>query len=120
VTPSATLPKLIDRYGNGGFRVSGASHAGSIVLWSTRVAAWPCRAADTIDPSGLTSLLEGSGAITVLIGTGARMLRLPADLITAMRASGYVAEPMDTGAACRTYNVLVGERRSVAAALIAV
>jgi uncharacterized protein len=37
-----------------------------------------------------------------------------------LKALGVVVEPMDTGAACRTYNVLLSEDRRVAAALIAV
>jgi uncharacterized protein len=45
---------------------------------------------------------------------------LPAALRTALKAAGISSDPMDTGAACRTYNVLAGEGRAVAAALIAV
>jgi uncharacterized protein len=46
------------------------------------------------------------------------MSPVPAKLRSALRASGIALEPMDTGAACRTYNVLVAEGRQVSAALI--
>jgi uncharacterized protein len=48
------------------------------------------------------------------------MAMIPAALRAALRAKGIVIEPMDTGAACRTYNVLAAEGRKVAAAVIAV
>ncbi|MGE0081286.1 MAG: Mth938-like domain-containing protein [Thiohalomonadaceae bacterium] len=62
--------------------------------------------------------LEELAPEVVLVGTGAR-LRLPSPPVLAplvhLRA-GF--EVMDTGAACRTYNLLVGEGRRVAAALL--
>jgi uncharacterized protein len=48
------------------------------------------------------------------------MTLVPSSLRAALRAAGVVVEPMDTGAACRTYNVLMADGRRVAAALIAV
>ena len=56
----------------------------------------------------------------LLIGTGARMSQIDRELRQTLRADGVVIEAMDTGAACRTYNVLMAEGRRVAAALIAV
>jgi uncharacterized protein len=56
----------------------------------------------------------------LLLGCGPRMALIPSTLRAALRAKGIVLEPMDTGAACRTYNVLAAEGRKVAAALIAV
>lgn len=54
----------------------------------------------------------------ILIGTGSRLALLPAALRKDLRAMGFAFDAMDTGAACRTYNVLIGEERRVAAALI--
>jgi uncharacterized protein len=44
---------------------------------------------------------------------------VPSALRQGLRAGGIVVDAMDTGAACRTYNVLLAEERRVAAALIA-
>ena len=54
----------------------------------------------------------------LLIGCGPRMQMLPPGLRQALKAIGVVAEPMDTGAACRTYDILISEGRRVAAALL--
>jgi uncharacterized protein len=56
----------------------------------------------------------------LLFGQGPRMLLVPPALRQGLREAGIVLEPMDTGAACRTYNVLMAEGRLVAAALIPV
>ena len=56
----------------------------------------------------------------LLLGCGARPAPVPAALVEALRAAGVALDVMDTGAACRTYNVLAAEARRVGAALIAV
>ncbi len=69
----------------------------------------------------LAPVLALTGTIDVcLIGCGPRLLPLPPVLKTALKSAGVPSDPMDTGAACRTYNVLAGEGRAIAAALIAV
>jgi len=55
-----------------------------------------------------------------LIGCGARIARVPEALRAQLRKRGIVVEPMDTGAACRTYNLLIAEGRRVAGAFVAV
>jgi uncharacterized protein len=55
----------------------------------------------------------------LLLGTGTRHEFVPPSLRRRLRDAGIVIDTMDTGAACRTYNVLVAEDRRVAAALIA-
>lgn len=54
----------------------------------------------------------------VILGTGARQRMPPPDLYAAFAARGIGLEVMDTGAACRTYNLLLSEMREVAVALI--
>ncbi len=62
--------------------------------------------------------LAGLGCSVVLLGTGERQ-RFPAPaLLRPLVEAGIGVEVMDTPAACRTYNILVAEGRSVAAALI--
>ena len=54
----------------------------------------------------------------LVIGCGARAMLVPPALRQELRDAGLRLDAMDTGAACRTYNVLLAEDRRVAAALI--
>jgi len=109
----------IEAYGNGGFRFAGMSHRGSILCLPSGIYAW--EPATPLDEASLARPLAESGRIAMLIlGTG-RQLLLPAPrLQRAFAEAGVALEAMDTGAACRTYNVLLAERRPLGAALIAV
>jgi uncharacterized protein len=112
--------QFIESYGPGRFRISGRLHEGSVLILPERTNPWP-----VADMAGVT--LGGLAAVTgaeppadiLLLGCGVRMRPVAADLRAALRAAGIALEPMDTGAAARTYNLLVAEDRRVAAALIA-
>ena len=113
--------QIIERYGNGGFRVTGESYRGSILVLPDRTAAWPLTAIGQLDLASLEPVLAAEPPVEVLlVGCGSAMALIDPDLRDAARARGVALEPMDTGAACRTYNVLMAEDRRVAAALIAV
>jgi len=113
--------RVIERYGNGGFRVTGESYRGSILVLPDWVAAWPLTTIDQLDLASLEPVLAAEPPVEVLlIGCGPAMAFIDPALRAAARARGVALEPMDTGAACRTYNVLMAEDRRVAAALIAV
>ncbi len=114
--------QLIESYGGGRFRVGGQVYEGSILILPERTLAWPVADVAAANPESLNPLFEaGEGAVEVLLfGCGPRMALIPEVLRTALRAHGVAADAMDTGAACRTYNVLLAEDRRVAAALIAV
>ena len=56
----------------------------------------------------------------LLLGTGSRTAFILPSVKAAIREKGPVMDIMDTGAACRTYNVLLAEGRRVAAALLPV
>lgn len=122
--PSGFLPGQhpIDAYGEGGFKFGGMSHRGSVLALPSGVYAWDATTPADIDEASLARLLaEAPGSIEhVLIGTGFDLVPLRPALQALLRAKKIVAEPMATGAAARTYNILLGERRRVAAALIAV
>ena len=111
----------IDAYGNGGFRFADMSHRGSIICLPSGIHGWA-----PADPAALTiddfePLLAESDAIEILlVGMGPDLRPLPADLRKRLREAGISADPMSTGAAVRTFNVLLAEERAVAAALIAV
>ena len=115
--------QIIDAYGDGGFRVSGQRIEGSVIVFPDKVTAWTVDEVAALSAGSLDAVSAAGRAGTVellLIGTGARMAQIDRTLRQALRADGVVIEVMDTGAACRTYNVLMAEGRRVAAALIAV
>ncbi len=124
VTPLIPQGKqIIDGYGGGGFRISGRRIEGSIVVFPDKVSPWNVAEAAALSAGSLEDVSAAGRAGTVellLVGTGARMTRIDGALRRALRADGVVMEAMDTGAACRTYNVLMAEGRRVAAALIAI
>ena len=80
---------------------------------------WPVATADEITFPSLQAV-AGAEVDILVLGCGERFRPAPGDLRAALRDHGVVLEWMDTGAACRTFNVLLIEDRRVAAALIAV
>lgn len=113
--------QVILSYGGGGFRIAGASHIGSVLVLPGRTRAWPVTAMAELMVETLAPLWEEGAAVEVLlIGTGPRTVLLPPPLRAALKERGIVADVMATGAACRTFNVLLAEDRRVAAALMAV
>jgi uncharacterized protein len=119
----AHLPQQvpIEAYGNGGFRFGGMSHKGSILCLPTGIWAWSVRSIEDVDRAVLADALALGSQISLLfLGVGRRPGRPSADVRAAFEEAGIWLEAMDTGAAARTYNVLLAEGRPVAAALIAV
>ena len=112
--------KLIQAYGNGGFRISGEAITGSILLHPAHVIPWNPDNPSGITPDSLLPLLALEGIELLLFGMGMGMAILPEEIKALLRERHIRFERMDTGAACRTYNVLLAEERRVAAALIAV
>jgi uncharacterized protein len=111
----------IEAYGNCGFRFADMSHRGSLLCLPSGIYGW-----EPADPLALTAadfaklLNEADQVEILLVGAGKDLRPLPAALRAALKAAGIAADPMSTGAAVRTYNVLLAENRAVAAALIAV
>ncbi len=111
---------VIQSYGDGRFRISGTTFEGSVIVLVDAVLPWPEGDAGEVSPEGLAPVVDADPAVEILlIGTGGAMRPLDRDLTAALRRCGIVADAMDTGAACRTFNVLAGEERRVAAALSA-
>ena len=109
----------IDAYGNGGFRFAGMSHRGSLLCLPSGIYAWD--PPEPVDTASLGRVLAGGEAIgLLLLGTGAALKLPEADVRRAFEQAHIALEAMDTGAACRTYNILLGEKRAVGAALMAV
>jgi uncharacterized protein len=117
------LPQLaaIDGYGGGGFRFAGMSHRGSLLCLPSGIWAWPVSQATEISEDALKRVFAESADISLfLIGTGDVAWDMPVPLRWRLRDVGINAEVMRTAYATNTYNILVGEGRKVAAALIAV
>jgi uncharacterized protein len=111
----------IDAYGNGGFRFAEMSHRGSILCLPSGIYPWQPGSPDEIEAAALAPVLAERDALDLLLlGTGRRSQLPGAEVRRAFDAAGVALEVMDTGAACRTYNVLLGEGRPVGAALLAV
>lgn len=111
----------ITAYGNGGFRFADMSHRGSVFCSPSGVWAWQATSIDALTASDIEFLLSRlAPPITVLFGTGEKQLWPSPEIYAAFAQAGVGLEPMSTGAAARTYNILIAEKRPIAAALIAV
>jgi uncharacterized protein len=111
----------IDAYGDGGFRFADMSHRGSILCLPSGIHGWSASDVTALTESDFAqAIVEAEGIDILLVGTGKTMAPLPRALKEALRAAGINADPMSTGSAVRTYNVLLAEDRAVAAALISV
>lgn len=111
----------LDAYGNGGFRFAGMSHRGSILCLPSGIHGWEPRDRLALTPADFERLLIEADSIEILlVGTGTDLRPLPAALKQAFRDAHITSDPMSTGAAVRTYNVLLAEDRAVAAALFSV
>jgi uncharacterized protein len=111
----------IEAYGNGGFRFADMSHRGSILVLPSAIEAWPVAAPAEITPESFARLIKEAASIDILlVGTGMDMVPLAAETRRALEAANLYPDLMSTGAAVRTFNVLLSEQRQVAAALVAV
>lgn len=111
----------IDAYGNGGFRFGEMSHRGSILVLPSGIRAWEVADVRAIDRAALRPVQAEAETIDLLlVGTGPEIAALPAELRAWLKGFGVGLDVMQTGAAARTYNILVAENRKVAAALVAV
>ena len=111
--------QVIQGYRGGVFRISQVDYAGPVIVLPDRTIVWPAPAFSDLTISAFDVLFGAETAVQVLLlGCGDKMLLPPPALRKAFKDVGIVIEPMDTGAACRTFNVLMGEDRRVAAALL--
>ena len=111
--------QIIESYGDDGFRISGERYPGPVIVWPESVVPWAVSGIASAAIETLDAVLSAEPPIEILlIGSGATFEMAPPTLRSAIGARGLSVESMDTGAACRTYNVLMAEDRRVAAALI--
>jgi len=111
----------IDAYGDGGFRFAEMSHRGSIICLPSGIYGWNVEMPDDLVLKNFRKILQEAETIEILlIGSGENLCPLEPGLRAALRNVDISADAMGTGAAVRTYNILLGERRAVAAAMLAV
>jgi uncharacterized protein len=110
--------QVIERYGPGGFRIAGAVHTGPVLVLPAATEPWAVADLAAVTLESLRRVAEHGGIEILLVGTGSAMRPLARAIREGLRAAGLRVDAMDTGAACRTYNVLLAEERRVAAALL--
>jgi uncharacterized protein len=111
----------ITAYGNGGFRFADMSHRGSVLCSPTGIYAWSAASIQDLSAPEIAFIFDRlKPPITVLLGTGEQQIWPAPAIYEAFANAGIGIEPMSTGAAARTYNILIAEKRPIAAALIAV
>ena len=109
---------LFTGYGEGYVAVNGTRYTASLVVSAGRIVAdWPAPSIDDLQADHLAAVLE-LRPVVLLLGTGARFTFPSQALLAPVYKAGIGVEVMDTPAACRTYNILLGEGRDVVAALI--
>jgi len=122
VTP--LIPKgrqVLQAYGDGGFVIADVRHRGNVIVQIEQTEALAIESFDELTLDHLTDLwAEDADVELLLIGCGPTMAYVPDDIRAALKSHGITVDGMDTGAACRTYNVLLSEERRVAAVLFAV
>lgn len=100
-----------------GIRIGDDLYAGTIGLTTeTVIGDWQHKAIEELVEADFTVLLDNNPEVIVL-GTGPSTVFAPRELVFAMARRQVGFEVMDTAAAARTYNVLAGEGRQVAAVL---
>lgn len=115
-------PPSIDAWGGGGFRVSGQWRPGSLLILGDEPHSWNVASLARLTAADFAPVFAAGPELVefVLLGTGATQALPPREIRDALRAAGLGLEFMSTEAAGRMYNVLAGEGRRMAAALIAV
>lgn len=108
---------LITGYGESYVAVNGERQATSVIVLADRVIQWAVRSPAELTAETMAELARLPVEV-LLLGTGVRQHFPHPALLQRLRTAGIGVEVMDTGAACRTYNILIGEARRVGAALI--
>jgi len=119
ITPLiASDRQVIQSYSAGRFKVSSVVHEGPVLVFPAQTKSWAV-AASSVKASDFDAISK-SDVDVILFGCGATFTSPMLELRAALKERGMVLEVMDTGAACRTYNLLLSEGRRVAAALLPV
>ena len=117
--PDPAQVQLIRTYGPGRFLISDREWRQPVLVTPTVTTAWNVARAEDLTLESLEALKAAPAPTELLVlGCGARAIFVPPTLRAELKAAGLALEVVDTGSACRIYNVLLAESRRVAAALI--
>lgn len=117
-TPAATGP-LVAAVGPNGFRVGERMVPGGLLLTPDNAVDWPVTTFEALSEADFAPLLALRPLPEfVLLGTGPTLRRPAPALTAALEARGLFLEPMDSRAAARTWGLLRGEGRQIAAVLL--
>jgi uncharacterized protein len=118
-TPEGPQVQLIRTYGPGRFNIAGREWREPVLVTPTATFPWPVTRAEELALDTLSALKHAAAPTELLVlGCGARPILVAPDLRAALKSAGMALEVVDTGSACRIYNVLLAEGRRVAAALV--
>lgn len=118
-TPDPKQVQYIRSYGPGRFLISEREWQSPVLVTPSATYPWSATSAAELSLESLAPLREAAIPTEILVlGCGARAVFVPPDLRAALKGAGMGIEVVDTGSACRIYNVLLAEGRRVAAALI--
>ena len=112
--------QIIQAYGAGGFTVSGVRYEGSIMVLPQRCLTISLNEISQLSEEMLAPFMQPPKPELLLVGCGAAIGAVSPSWREFLRRHSIALDVMDTGAACRTYNVLASEERRAAAILIAV
>jgi len=119
--PHLQRPAPIDAYKNRGFRFAGMSHRGSLLCFPDGIWAWSVNDVTELMEATLSAVFDRAESLDFfLIGAGPDPWTLPETIRKRFRELALSVDAMATGAAVRTYNILLAENRPVGARLIAV
>ena len=112
--------QIIQSYAGGRFRVNGELYTTSVIVYPDSTTEWSnAKQIADLEEGDFSDLIARAEELdVVLLGCGTTMQFLDPKLKNALKDKDRPVETMDTGAACRTYNVLLAEGRRVAAALL--
>jgi uncharacterized protein len=117
ITPLIAADRqVIKSYSKLGFKVSGTLYQGAAVVFPDRTVPWKIDSVYDLKTEDF-SIFKKDEIDILLMGCGNKAERMELPVIQTLKARGILLETMDTGAACRTYNVLMADGRRIAAAL---
>ena len=122
ITPAVPLGRqIIQSYGEGRFKIADRTYDHPVIIFPERTIPWDAGALVAPTVQLFLPIFNADPVVDILLlGCGPMTLFIPPNFREEMKNRGVTLEPMDTGSACRTYNVLLAEERRVAAALIPV
>jgi uncharacterized protein len=111
--------QIIQSYDGGCFKISGKTHEGGVIVSPDKTREWDAEEMASLTAEDFQPLIDRADEIDVLLlGTGGQFEFIENKLKNQLSDAGLPVDVMDTGAACRTYNVLMAEGRRVVAALL--